>query len=176
MLIVTDINDLGDKRLSPEEGVAKLREGNAKLSAEKHIPNQKLLEDHEAAAGTFMLHSELIRRIKKLNPKIVVEDGGVPGAVAVRYYCWDEHAGDDGTGEMRLKYITGFYKQPLQEFSSVVCDEHGIAAREVRGWRSVLLALMQCGAHTYEQQHREFGDPQGSRSILWREQTAQQRV
>lgn len=163
MLILTDINDLGDKRLSPEEGVAELKERNAKLVEAKKIPHQALYENHAMAWGNPMAHNELIRRIQKLSSNIIIEDGGVPGAVAVRIPARDED------GQPTKKYITGFYKKPLPEWSSVVTDKNGLATREIRGWRPVVEALVRAGAITKEQYYAAFGEPQGQRSIIWKE-------
>lgn len=175
-LVVPDKNDLGDLRLSPAEGVAKLKEGNQKLTDKKKIPNQSLLEDVDQAFGTPMHYSELIRRIKKINPAIIIEDGGIQGAAAVRHYCWDPYGGNDTLGAYGKKYVTGFYKEILPEFSSITTDKKGLPHREIRGWRSVLLALMKSGAVTFEQLKKEFGNPVGQRSVLWDEQTQEQRA
>ena len=107
-LVVTDINELGDKRLSPIEANCKLREGNQKLIDAKKLPNQALLEDHEMALGNPMSPNDFIRKIKMLNPAIIVEDGGVYGAVAVRLVGTDPE-----TGEFGKRYISGFYKNEM---------------------------------------------------------------
>jgi hypothetical protein len=171
-LVVTDINDLGDKRLSPIEANCKLREENQRLIDAKKIPNQALLEDHDMALGNPMSPNDFIQKIKKLNPAIIVEDGGVYGAVAVRLVGTDPE-----TGEYGKRYISGFYKnEMLPEFSSIITDEKGLPKREVRGWRSVLLALLKSGAVTFPQLKAAFGEPQGSRNILWRQQTQERRA
>jgi hypothetical protein len=171
MLIVPDKSDLGDLKLSPEEGVAKLKEGNAKLTAQYKLPNQSLLENHDMALGIAMQPSAFIARIQKLNPAILVEKGGVPSAVAVRI------PGFDDEGNYVKKYVTGFYTDRiLPEFSSIATDEKGLPWREQRGWRSVLLALLKAEALTYPQVKAAFGEPNTSRNVLWREQTQEKRA
>lgn len=171
MLILTDSSDLGDKKLSHEEGVAKLKEGNRQLASAHKIPNQTLLENKDMAQGAEMHPADLIRRIVKLNGELIVEQGGIPNAVAVRKFALDED------GVLAKKYLTGFYvDRALPEFSSVICDNNGLPIREIRGWRTVLLALMNAGALTYEQVKTEFGEPHGQRNSLWMEQTRDKRV
>jgi hypothetical protein len=170
MLILNDSAYLGDKMLSPEEGVAKLREGNLKLASAKKIPNQNLLENTDMALGNPMMPQELIRRIQKINPKIIVEKGGIPNAVAVRYPVLDDE------GKLTKRYLTGFYvDRALPEFSSVLTDKNGLPTREERGWRSVLLALFHANVATYEELKAMFGEPNGQRNSLWMSQTREKR-
>lgn len=176
MLIVNSPADLGDTKLSPLENVAKLKEGNQKLTDQKKIPNQSLLENHDMALGTPMVYSELIRRVKKIAPQVIFEDGGIKNAIAVRHYTYDPYGGPDGQGAHQKKYISGFYKEVLPEFSSITTDKKGLPHREVRGWRSVLLALMKAEVVPFEALVKEFGHPYGQRSCLWAEQTQELRV
>lgn len=170
MLILTDSNDLGDKRLSPEEGVAQLKEKIQKQVAAKKIPNQKLLEDHDQALGSPLSHTEFIRRLRLMKPSLVIQDGGVAGAIQLR------HAVNDPEEGVVTRYVTGFYKGVLPEFSSILTDEHGMPGREIRGWRTVLLVLIHCKIATYAEVKAAFGEPHGQRGILWREQMQDRKV
>jgi hypothetical protein len=177
LLIVTDINELGDKRLNLEEGLAQLKERNLALAATKKIPNQTFLENQDMALGNPMSPQEFIRRITKVNSDICVQPGGVRGAVAVYYVCMDDDPESPTFGQSRKKYVTGFYVDRMfPEFSAVLPDEMGIAKREIRGWRSSLLALLAVGALTYPQVKAVFGEPKGERGILWQEQTLRYRI
>ena len=89
MLILPDSTSLGDTHLSPEENVAKLREGNRKLVADRKIPNQKLLEDRNQALGAPLAHPEFMRRLRLMKPSLVIQDGGVAGAIQIRYPVLD---------------------------------------------------------------------------------------
>lgn len=165
MLIQTDINELGDKRLNPEEGLAKIIEENTAMRAKDKLPGQEQLEDVEQALGRPMAYQELVRRLKILNPNLVIGDGGVNNAIAVRIYR------DNGDGEgNRLTYLTGFYKTILPEYSSVTVDEYGVALNETRGWRTVLLMLMKQRAASFPRVVEVFGDAFGQRSNRWHEQ------
>lgn len=164
MLIQPNIHELGDKRLNPEENLAKLKEGNAKLNEQYKIPGQAELEDVDKALGKPMSYTEVIRRIKLANNSLIVEDGGVQGAVAVRIPV-------NGPNGLEKKYITGFYKEVLPEFSYVLTDERGLPKREVRGWRSVLLMLIKAGAITLKQADALFGETLGQRAGRFQQQT-----
>jgi hypothetical protein len=165
MLILTDSNELGDKRLSPEEGVAKLREGNRKLDEKHKIANQKLLTNVEASVGRTMMSNDFIQKLQKLNPSLIIGDG-LPGAIAVRYPKIDEE-----TNTLKPSYVTGFYKGPMSEWSLIIEDKNGKPTRHLRGWRTVLLDLLRGNIITYKQARAAFGDPHGQRNILWQEQT-----
>jgi hypothetical protein len=146
--------------ISPAEAVAKAKEDNKRLASKSRITDQDILEDHEAAQGIELHHNELIRRIQLLNPKILIMPGGINGAVAVRYPKFE-------FGEWSNTYITGFYLQPLPEFSSVTTDANGLPHREIRGWRSVLLALIKAGALDRKKVDALFGPARGQRSGIW---------
>jgi hypothetical protein len=162
MLIQPDKKLLGDKYLKDAEAVARLKEDNAKATAQNRIPDQNLLEDKKAALGIPLAASELIIRLQKLNPKIVIQQGGVRNAVAVRYPMKDEK------GNEVKEYITGFYiDNPLPEYSCVVTDARGLPWREIRGWRTVLTTLIRRGIITEKQADLTFGKPGSWRSILW---------
>lgn len=166
MLIYDSSDSLGDKRIGLTEGLAKIKEDNQKLIDTKKLPGQALLENKDMAIGRAMHTSEFIRIIQKLNPKIIVEKGGYPGCVAVRYPTWNEDE-----KEMQKKYISGFpAPATMQEFSNITVDAKGLPHREVRGWKSVLLALVKAGILTHSQCTSAFGESNGQRSILWHQQ------
>ena len=171
MLIQTDKNELGDKRLDAVEGLAKIKEENKKLSDKNRIPDQDILEKREMALGFPLSPNDFIARIQRLNPRIIVELGGVKNAVAVRYAKLNPE-----TGKYEKEYVTGFYvDHPLPEFSSVLVDGKGLPIREIRGWRSVLLALMRQKLLTLKQVELTFGKANGQRAILWDKQTQAER-
>lgn len=154
--------------ISPAEAVAKAKEDTLRQASSRHVPDQALLSDQKMAqeAGYWLDWHELVRRIHVLNRKIHFQKGGAANAIAVLYPKRDEY------GELRQEYITGFYCEPLPEYSSVTLDGMGIAHREVapghnRAWRAVLTALIRAGALTKKQCDTTFGPAMGERSILW---------
>jgi hypothetical protein len=163
-IVQVDRNQLGDKRLDPTENLAKLREGNEKLSARSRIPHQEIFEHKGMALGIPMASNDLIRLLKKMAPALIIEDGGVRNAVAVRV---GPVLLEDGT--IGKRYLTGFYKGTLPEFSCIFSDERGRPTREDRGWRTVVLNLIKQGVVSYKDAVDVFGEPSGVRAGRWQE-------
>lgn len=156
-----DIADINGVSLA--EAAISAKEETKKLAAKNHIPDQKLLEDRDMARGYELEPNDFIARLQKLTSKVLIRQGGVRNAVAV---CVQVPVSEDyPTG---WKYITGFYiNQRLPEFSSVTTDQFGVAHKEIRGWRSVLLALINAGAVDRRKADIAFGPALGQRTDLW---------
>jgi hypothetical protein len=162
MLIQPDRNELGDRRLDLKEGAIKAHEDNKKLASQYRIPDQDVFEDQKQALGNEMDWQLFVSKLLKLSNKIVVEKGGVTGAVAVRFIT------KDNLGKPEKRYVSGFYIDcKLPEFSSVTVDENGLPKREIRGWRTVLESLISAGALTRKQCDLTFGPALGQRAFLW---------
>jgi hypothetical protein len=170
---------LGDSHLDEHENLAKLREGNKKLIEKNKIAGQRELEDSQRAGGPRMPFQELVRRIQNLNHSIKVVDGS-EGNVAIYVLKTNQELAesrneDDGdqtryAWHKAFKYVSGIPKEALPEFSMVTVDDRGIAKRELRSWRSVLISLIKAKALSYRQVVEEFGEALGSRSNRWNEQ------
>jgi hypothetical protein len=190
--VETDIHELGDKRLNPEEVVAREREDLLRIESKKKIWGQEELEDPERSSGTRLQWQEVIRRIQLCNPGIRVKDS--QGGNAVALYLRKRNDEYTESDEIMLtapeiaramnipvpeddffihhRYLTGFDKHPMPEYSHVTLDSSHIAHREYRSWRSVLLALIKARAITYASTIQHFGDPESDkRSGRWDEQT-----
>jgi hypothetical protein len=179
VLIQANKAELGDGRLNPEEGLAKLKEENASLAAANKIAAQDELQKAERAWGPQISYREIVRRIQNLNPKIKVVDGS-KGNIAI-YVLKSNQELAESAQEMASdkehfswwkdhKYVTGCPKDSLPEYGFVIADERGLAKREKRGWRSVLIALIKAKAISYQQSVEAFGEALGSRSNLWHAQ------
>lgn len=191
-----DIFELGDTRLDPTENVARLREEILKSESAKKIYGQEELENVERSSGPRLSWQRLIGRLQKCNPGIRVKDG-MEGSVALYF----KKRGDEYTEiddviltnpelarAMNIpvpeddffihhKYVGGFPMQDTPEYAHVTLDTSEIAHREVRGWRSILLALIKARAITVAAAEAEFGKPiTDSRSDRWFEQTAEYRT
>lgn len=149
-----------------------MREVVQGMCNKKRIPHQDMLEDQDMALGTPMSPTLFIEKLRKL-PGILVEPGGAgPTAVAVRTVVKDQDPESETFGQPIKIYLSGFWTDKiLPEFSSILPNKFGLATREIRGWRSVLLAMHRQGAVTLPQLKAVFGDANGQRSILWKEQT-----
>lgn len=184
-LVETDPMELGDKRLNPEESVCREREDLLKVASAKKIYGQAELEDPMRAFGPRLQWTEVISKLHRCNPEIKVKDG-IPGNVALyirkradEYSDADMMMPDQRPKDeffLHHKYVTGFPKQPMHEYSTVDIDTSHLPTREHRGWRSVLIALIKSGAITYRSAVKEFGDPSGDlRSGRWFEQLQEYR-
>ncbi len=170
-IVLTDSAELGDKRLDPTEALIKIKaENNARAQKQTAIPDQKMMTDRKMAIGTPMPYQSLVYLLKKMSPSLVIEDGGVRNAIAVRIpgICAD--------GTRGLIYCSGFYKEVLPEFSCVQEDERGRPTRECRGWRTVVLALIRQGHISYKDAVSVFGEPNGIRAGRWQQLLREQRA
>lgn len=177
-LVEADINELGDKRLSPEEGVFREREALLARCAHNKIGGQTELEDPERSGGPRLQYTELVSRLRRCIPGLMAVDGA-PGSVALYYprnreeYNEARSEWEWGRDEFFLtnKYVGGFPKQEIAEFSHVLIDSSHLPTREVRGWRSVLISLLKQGVVSYRTLVKEFGEANGKRAWRWQEQT-----
>jgi len=162
LLILPDSGQLGDRALDAKENLIKLTEENQKETDKFRIYGQDMLEDQDMARGEPMAYQELILRLKKMCPSLVIGDGGYPGAIQVRVPAWVED-------EYTTKYVTGFMKEVLPEYSWITVDDKGLPKREHRGWATVLIALIRQGIVSYDKALQHFKEPTGQRAVRWQE-------
>lgn len=180
MLIQADINELGDKRLSPIESVAQKREECIALAGTRRIAHQDDLEDPSRVFGPRILFSDFIARLRRIVPSLTVRDG-LPGNVALYAPCNPQELevqtltwqNDKDLFFMRHKYVGGFPKTEMHEYSGLEVEEYTrLANKEIRGWRTVLIMLLEQGIVTYKKVVAEFGDVgTDKRGWRWREAT-----
>ena len=152
--------------LNPEENLAKQKELTQKAREPFKHPDQAILDNTEMAVGKPLAPNDFIRLLKVAGPNLLIEDGGVPGAMAVRVRTLDDDPLSPTYKQFVKKYVTGFYAdRVLPEFSSFINDSTGVPVREVRGWRTVLIMLRS--EIKYSEMTRVFGEPVGERAILW---------
>jgi hypothetical protein len=180
-MVETDRYELGDLRLNPEEACARERESLLKLESKKKIQGQDELEDTERSSGHRMAWTEFIHRLQRCNPDLKPRDGSV-NSIALyikkmrHEYLESDAVPPNGVFFYDHRYVGGFPKEPIPEYSHVTLDTSNLPVREIRGWRSVLLNLMDNRALDYRKAVREFGDPSGdARSGRWMQQTQQYR-
>ena len=169
-------HQLGDEHLNPEEAVIHEREDLLRMAAKCKIHGQEELEDTDRSAGPRLYYAEILRRLRILNPRLAVLDG-IEGNVALYRPLepweydpeqWDEEKPDWFN---QYKYVGGMAKNWLPEYSHVLLDTSNLPTREIRGWRSVLLALIKSRTIAVEGAIQQFGDPSNDqRSGRWEEQ------
>lgn len=189
MLIQPDRHELGDKRLSPDEAVYQKREECLAMAAMKRIAGQAELEDPLRALGPRLQFSEFVSRLRRLAPALTFKDGS-HGNLALyfprnrkeieeRKPEWEQEQVDRSARCLSRqdpfflynKYVGGFPKSELQEYSTVDIDNAMLATKEHRGWRTVLINLITQGVVTYKAVVKEFGDTgSDKRGWRWREQ------
>lgn len=184
MLIQVDRNELGDKRLDPKENVARQREKAIAQAGTRRITNQDDLEDPSRVLGPRIQFGDFVTRLKRIIPALHVREG-LPGNVALyapcnakeleeSERCWQH---DKPIFFRDNKYVGGFPKQPMHEYSGLEVEEYTrLANKEIRGWRTVLLMLLEQGLVTYKTVVNEFGDVgTDARGWRWRESTQKYR-
>ena len=167
---------LGDKHLDPKEAVIREREDLLRLISNRRAYGQKDIEKVERSEGPRLYYSILISRLKRLYPEFLVKDG-IPGNVALYRPKTTAEIINDGYDlgapkwHNEHKYVTGFPKEHIPEWGHYQNDTDGHAIREVRGWRSILIALVKQGLVTYQAVKVEFPDPiHDQRSKYWFDQ------
>lgn len=167
---------LGDKHLDPKEAVAREREELTKAIAPRKAYGQEELDNSGRSQGARLYYSVLLRKLKTVYPNLLVKDG-IPGNVAVYRPKTESEKINDGYDLSRpqwhneSRYVTGFPKDWIPEWGHYLNDTDGIAEREVRGWRSILIAMIKQGLITYAAAVKEFGNPEhDQRSRFWFEQ------
>lgn len=191
MLIQPDRNELGDKRLNDVEMVAREREKCLAMAAKKRLPHQEDIEDPTRAFGPHLQFGEFITRLRRVLPELKVLDGSLGNValyvmrdrkeIAEREPEWLQEQTDRVLEGKKMqdrffldhKYVGGFAKSDLQEYSTVDIDNAMLATKENRGWRSVLMNLITAKVVSYDKVVKEFGDTGlDQRGWRWREQLA----
>lgn len=120
------------------------------------------LKDLIKRAGRWMHSSELILRVQQLNPRVYVH----------QQINYPDQWGFYVERQSRLMYVSGFPKGWLREFTAILVDERNLMeGDELRGWRAVLLKLLEKGLLRWEQVLRTFGDVEGVNAHRWRRYT-----
>lgn len=183
-MVETDIHELGDKRLNPDEGVIKEREALLKKASVYKIKDQGELQNPKRSDGARLGFSAFLSRLKKIIPELKEKDGS-PGNLALYYprteRQLDEALREGGQNDIFFifnKYVGGFPKEELPEWGYVDIDTSLVATREhLRGWRTVLIGLINAGTVSYGAVINEFGDPASDpRNKAWMEKTFEWRT
>jgi hypothetical protein len=176
--LIIDPTVLGDRLPRDRDSIAQMKEKIRKGREQFKLPNQSFLENTDMALGGPMDPRDFIRRLLKMEPKLLIEPGGYSDCVRVGIPTIDDDPLSPTHGTLVPTWLScGFLvDRRLPEFSSVITDNEGVAKREIRGWRTVLLRLIHVGAITYQQAKKEFGEPTGQRGSLWMQQMREHRA
>lgn len=151
------------RRILPEKDMDELqriREMSDSFLGQHRFPDQDNFKDKARQLGHPLHSSELVRRVKKLNPALIVEDSINCRGNAAFYTV-------DATGEK--KYTNASFKKGiLTEFSVIETDAADLPVRVQYGWREVLLRLVKAGCLSFRQVVRMFGDAETVQATNWR--------
>jgi hypothetical protein len=163
MLVLNDSVFLGNDFLPRTEALLRYQQEKIEpLHDTYRLSDHNDLKDLAKRAGQWMHSSELIFRVQKLNPCVYVHP-------QINYA---DQWGFYVSIQSRLQYVSGFQKGWLREFTAILVDDRNLMdGDELRGWRAVLLKLMEKGILRWEQVYREFGDSEGVNAYRWRQYT-----
>lgn len=167
---------LGDKHLDEKESVIRQREELLDAISNRKAYGQEDIEKAERSEGPRLYYTVLLKKLKTIYPDLFAKDG-IPGHLAIYRPKTEGEKLTDGYDlsaprwHNEAKYITGFPKDFIPEWGHYLNDTDGIAIKDFRGWRSILISLIKQGLVTYKAAIEEFGDPiHDQRSKYWFEQ------
>ena len=109
-------------------------------------------KDFARRRGEVMHSSDLILKLQRLNPHIMVQ----------AQVNFPEDWGLYSSALGRIQFLTGMPRGWLTEFSYALVDDRDLPTEERRGWRTVVIYCLMKGALTWKQVEKEFGDPNDS--------------
>ncbi len=169
---------LGDTALCDDEAIIRLREETDSALGTRRLHRQAELSDPNRSAGPRLSWNEVIFRLRKANPSLLFKDGSA-GNIAVYVPLNRQELAERDVDEVDYakpewhrdhRYVAGFSKDWLPEYSHVEVNDRNLPVREIRGWRTVLLSLLKAKAITLPNVNRYFGAPTGSRAWSWNTQ------
>lgn len=163
MLVHSDSRILGDSFLPVDEALLKYKQEKIEPIHDSYrLSDHADLKNLHKRSGQWMHSSELIYRVQKLNPRIFVQQQiNFPDQ-------WGFYI--DVLGKQ--KYVSGFKKGWLREFSAIEVDDRDLQlGNELRGWRTVLVRLASLGLLTWDQVVETFGDSEGANRHRWQNYT-----
>lgn len=133
------------------------------LLAQYREADHDIFKDWARRRGEMLHSSDLIFRLQKLNPHILVQ----------QQINFPDDWGLYSSAFGRIQFLTGLPKGWLTELSYALVDSRDLPTEERRGWRTVLVYCLMKGAITWEQVLVEFGEPNdGFNDARWQEVTA----
>ena len=160
-------------RLSNAEHVARLTEQNQNSEGTKRqrFENQSEYKDDAARIGRGMQSADFLRILQRIIPTLYLTDAAVVGDVAL-YQTADQPKPD--WNDRSFKYLgycpTGFLPEYSQyEFHPVY--DYPVREKQ-RGWRTVLLRMIESGLLRIRDCDAIFGRADGAASGPWYRQVA----
>lgn len=184
---------LSKETVKAVDGILQSRHDNTERLKDERARNDRLLApdggadvtNAEVQAGRRLLRADFIRRLQKLNPDLRYQQSKhFPAQGGVYWVGWrrDTEAQQTSYGEW---FLCGIPHEVIPEFSTPltkptivpstvadVWDTMNEVDGMVRGWRAVLLKLLQEGLLTPNEIDNEFQISKGRSSQKWQAATA----
>lgn len=155
-------------KLSMEEHLHRLKSRNFNSEAVKRQRHEDQEEWRlvDARRGRTLHASDVLLRLHKLVPSLLVKEGGIIGDLAMYQVTDAPQVKWDGKNFEYMGYIT---YATLPEYSIYEFDEDKdvMIRADEQGWRDILLRFIRKGLLTEEQCDKEFGKPVGRGAQMW---------
>lgn len=152
---------------NPEEMLKGMHQATEKKLDPFRYPDQDKFANVERQQEGGMWSHELVRRISKLNRKLILQDSkNVPGCAG--FYKM--------VGETLTFTNASFRHGFVPKYTIMKEDRAGLATEFNYGWTTVLMRLLKSGDLTYAQVTREFGYVDDDRAKHWHAHTKEFRV
>lgn len=136
---------------SPDEMLKGMHQETDKKLQPYRYPDQKSFTNEEKQTGKGMWSNDLVKRIRKANPALFVEDSiNVPGCAGF-YKMVDGKKAPAGIPNASFRH--GF----VPEATVMKTDKADLVTEFVYGWRQVLIRLRKSGDLTAGQFQRLYG-------------------
>ena len=167
-------------RLSMSEHTQRAKEMNFKRAASQRWGKDQLdfMDDAPRMVG-YMHHSDFIRKLNKIATRqLYIRDGNFIGDLAI-YEVWDKlvyeydafRSDTFKPDEPTFKYICYMPLGDSPEFGLYSFDDRAVPIREeTRGWRTILLRLLNSGIVSEEAVNIEFGKARGVGAVAYNRQ------
>ena len=138
-----------------QELTAEQREANLESARRYKFDRQQEVTSY--VPGRMLTSRQFLRMLRQINPAFEYNDYVAVGLRGLNLVI---------NGE--LTYLTSVQDGMMLEWSQLREDDHGVGTNEkYRGWRTVLMNLIQADIVTEEQVHLVFGKPAGPRADRW---------
>lgn len=147
---------------NPDEMLKGMHQATEKNLEKYRFPNQDDFTNIDRQNSGGMWSHELVRRILKLNPKLIVQDSkNAPGCASFYKMVGEE-----------LTYTNASFRHGFVPKHTIMKEDRaGLATEFTYGWTTVLIRLLKTGDLKYNAVVREFGYVDDGRAKLWHAHT-----
>lgn len=160
----------GETSLQNVEELARQKDMSKEMVKEYRFYNQDELRDGPERVGRIMNCLEFLKLLEKIRPAYLSANIR-KGLTGLAVYHPKDMLVDGVVKRVDWHYVCGVQVGFMHEYSSMHFDQRDLPLNEKwRGWRTVLLRLIQLGHVTEEQALQVFGEPSEGGSRRYREQ------